>query len=100
MKAITISLIVQIFILVMDHKYSSLLRNIPTRHMIRPISSSGSDISARLDDFIEHRIFNYFILGSMKTISITLEIAERKGYFNTEYAWNFLTEVKTALTKY
>lgn len=51
----------------MDHKYKSLLRNIPTRHVITAIAEPQGR-SAQIEKLRNLDINNYFILGSPQSI--------------------------------
>jgi ionotropic glutamate receptor len=79
----------------MDHKYKSLLQNIPTRHMI--VKADQEDGKAQLKRLRERDIFNYFILGRVSTINNVLDSAEENGFFERQYAWHAITSVSTRL---
>jgi ionotropic glutamate receptor len=83
---------------VMDHKYKSLLQNIPTRHMI--VKVSEEDGPGQLANLRGKDIFNYFILGRLSTIKMVLESAEEKGYFQRQFAWHGITTVSSHLQQY
>uniref|UniRef100_A0A1I8NTP0 Ionotropic glutamate receptor C-terminal domain-containing protein n=2 Tax=Stomoxys calcitrans TaxID=35570 RepID=A0A1I8NTP0_STOCA len=75
----------------MDHKYKSLLQNIQTRHVITAVADG--DI-ARADQIKRLRnldINNYFILGSLKTITQILE-SLKPAYFDRKFAWHAITQ--------
>lgn len=79
----------------MDHKYKSLLQNIPTRHVISPVKSQKvDDIKAQLTSLRELDIVNFFILGSLKTIKNVLDAAQANKYFSNTYSWYALTQDK------
>ncbi|XP_065335547.1 ionotropic receptor 25a [Cloeon dipterum] len=73
----------------MDHKYKSLLRNIPTRHIIAPLRS---DIKEQLNKMLEVDVNNFFILGRLNTIKDVLEAANTGELFTRKYAWHALTQ--------
>nr|QZH55075.1 ionotropic receptor 25a [Achelura yunnanensis] len=73
---------------VMDHKYKSLLQNIPTRHVITPVKSYNKDeIKAQLRSLRELDIVNFFIVGNLRTIKNVLEAADENQYFGRKTAW-------------
>jgi hypothetical protein len=75
----------------MDHKYKSLLQNIPTRHMI--VKADLKDGKEQLKRLRERDIFNYFILGRISTIKNVLDSAEENGFFERQFAWHGITSV-------
>jgi hypothetical protein len=79
----------------MDHKYKSLLQNIPTRHMI--VKADPKDGKAQLKRLRERDIFNYFILGRISTIKNVLDSAEENGFFERQFAWHAITSVSITL---
>lgn len=68
-------------ILVMDHKYKSLLQNVATRHIIAPIKS-GTEVADQLQQLRKLDIVNYFILANLNNIKRVLDAADNVGYFN------------------
>ncbi|XP_050348568.1 ionotropic receptor 25a isoform X2 [Nymphalis io] len=73
---------------VMDHKYKSLLQNIPTRHVITPVKSFSKDeIKTQLRSLRELDIVNFFIIGSLRTIKNVLDAANENQYFGRKTAW-------------
>jgi ionotropic glutamate receptor len=83
---------------VMDHKYKSLLQNIPTRHMI--VKVSQDDGEGQLRRLRERDIFNYFIIGRLTTIRKVLDSAETNGFFDRQFAWHGITAVSSDLQQY
>jgi ionotropic glutamate receptor len=79
----------------MDHKYKSLLQNIPTRHMI--VKADLENGEAQLKRLRERDIFNYFIVGRLNTIISVLDSAEKNGYFDRQFAWHGITLVSLML---
>jgi hypothetical protein len=79
----------------MDHKYKSLLQNIPTRHMI--VKANQKDGTEQLKRLRERDIFNYFILGRISTIKSVLDSAEENGLFERQFAWHAITSVSAML---
>jgi hypothetical protein len=79
----------------MDHKYKSLLQNIPTRHMI--VKADLKDGNEQLKRLRERDIFNYFIVGRVSTIKSVLDSAEENGFFERQFAWHAITSVSIML---
>ncbi|XP_055372265.1 ionotropic receptor 25a [Condylostylus longicornis] len=75
---------------VMDHKYKSLIQNIPCRHVITQIAK-GADKSIQIDKLRNLDINNFFILGQLQSIKEVLEAA-RSEYFKRNFAWHAITQ--------
>lgn len=71
----------------MDHKYKSLLQNMPTRHIIHVIDPTDADVEKQLDRLVHVDIFNFFVISKPNNIVKVLNAAHRKGLFNRKYAW-------------
>ncbi|XP_069687672.1 ionotropic receptor 25a isoform X2 [Periplaneta americana] len=82
--------------IVMDHKYKSLLQNIPTRHMIVKVDMGNTE--GQLKRLRERDIFNYFILGRIDTIKAVLDGAEENGFFDRQFAWHGITMESNSIT--
>ena len=78
---------------VMDHKYKSLLQNIPTRHMI--VKADLKSSKSQLEKLRSRDIFNYFIVGRLTTIKKVLSAAEMNKYFDRQFAWHGITLVSS-----
>ncbi|XP_017881042.1 ionotropic receptor 25a isoform X2 [Ceratina calcarata] len=76
---------------VMDHKYKSLLLNVPTRHVINEASQQVNEMKRQLPRLRDLDIVNYFILGDESTLSIALEAAEALNFTGAKYGWFLLT---------
>ncbi|XP_012174802.1 ionotropic receptor 25a [Bombus terrestris] len=76
---------------VMDHKYKSLLLNVPTRHVINEASQQVMEMRTQLPRLRDLDIVNYFILGDENTINIALEAAEALNFTGKKYGWFLLT---------
>nr|AVH87315.1 ionotropic receptor 27 [Holotrichia parallela] len=76
---------------VMDHKFKSLLQNVATRHVIRPIQDESS-IREQLQNLRKLDIVNFFILGSLVNIRKVLDAADSISYFNRKFAWHSITQ--------
>lgn len=77
----------------MDHKYKSLLQNIPTRHIIAAIDDTTS-IKLHLTRFRDVDIVNFFVLGKLSIIKSVLDHANSNKLFGRKYAWHVITQVK------
>lgn len=75
----------------MDHKYKSLLRNLPTRHIIVRVNETS--IKEQLIRLRNLEIVNFFILGNLTTIKNVLEMANINKYFDRKFAWHVITQV-------
>lgn len=80
------------FIPVMDHKYKSLLQNIPTRHIIAAIDDTTS-IKLHLTRFRDVDIVNFFVLGKLSIVKSVLDHANSNKLFGRKYAWHVITQV-------
>nr|QBB73016.1 ionotropic receptor [Protaetia brevitarsis] len=78
---------------VMDHKFKSLLQNVATRHVIRPIQDEAS-IRDQLQNLRKLDIVNFFILGSLVNVKRVLDAADSINYFNRKFAWHSITQDK------
>lgn len=76
---------------IMDHKYKSLLLNVPTRHVINEASQQVTKMKRQLPRLRDLDIVNYFILGDENTINIALEAAESLSFTGRKYGWFLLT---------
>lgn len=76
----------------MDHKYKSLLQNIPTRHIIASIDDMTS-IKLHLTRFRDVDIVNFFVLGKLSIIKSVLDHANSNKLFGRKYAWHVITQV-------
>lgn len=77
----------------MDHKFKSLLQNVATRHVIRPIQDEAS-IRDQLQNLRKLDIVNFFILGSLVNVKRVLDAADSINYFNRKFAWHSITQDK------
>lgn len=82
----------------MDHKYKSLLQNIPTRHIIAQIEDVRS-IQRQLTRFRDLDIVNYFVLGRLSTVKTLLDNANVNKFFGRKFAWHVITQVGTSFGK-
>nr|APZ81419.1 ionotropic receptor 25a [Adelphocoris lineolatus] len=81
---------------VMDHKYKSLLLNVPARHIMGRVRNI-QEIRNQLTRFKELDIVNFFILGSLSTIRNVLNEANGMKFFDRKYAWHAITQDKGQL---
>lgn len=77
----------------MDHKFKSLLQNVATRHVIRPIPDEAL-IRDQLQNLRKLDIVNFFILGSLTSIKRVLDAADSINFFNRKFAWHSITQDK------
>ncbi|XP_071055575.1 ionotropic receptor 25a [Onthophagus taurus] len=78
---------------VMDHKYKSLLQNVPTRHIIARIQDV-STLKDQLQNLRKLDIVNYFVLARLVNIKKVLDAADAINYFNRKFAWHAITQDK------
>nr|ALG36131.1 ionotropic receptor 1 [Sclerodermus sp. MQW-2015] len=76
---------------IMDHKYKSLLLNVPTRHVINRISHSVEDVKLQLSRLRDLDIVNFFVLGDGVTVNRALEAAQSLNFTGRKYGWFALT---------
>ncbi|KAG7201200.1 hypothetical protein KM043_003987 [Ampulex compressa] len=76
---------------VMDHKYKSLLLNVPTRHVINESAQSVAEMKRQLPRLRDLDVVNYFILGDENTINVALEGGEALNFTGRKYGWFILT---------
>nr|AXY87920.1 ionotropic receptor 25a.3 [Subpsaltria yangi] len=81
---------------VLEHKYKSLLQNIPTRHIIAEVEDVRS-VKHQLTRFRDLDIVNYFILGRLSTIKTILDNANINKFFGKKFAWHAITKDKGLL---
>ncbi|XP_023346465.1 ionotropic receptor 25a [Eurytemora carolleeae] len=72
---------------VMDHKYRSLLLNLPTRHIIKPLETTDAGIKDQLTRLESVDINNFFVLASLANLKMVYGVASRKGMTGEKYAW-------------
>jgi len=80
------------FVIVMDHKYKSLLQNIPTRHLITAVDEK--ELKKQLTKMKDLDVVNFFILGRLQTLKNVLDAATALKYFNKKFAWFTITQVR------
>ncbi|XP_028982399.1 ionotropic receptor 25a [Diachasma alloeum] len=71
---------------VMDHKYKSLLLNVPTRHVIVRTKEVGA-IDAQLSQLRDLDIVNFFVLAKEEVLTAILDAAEAKNFTGRKYGW-------------
>lgn len=76
---------------IMNHKYKSLLLNVPTRHVINDLQTSDELIKEQLMRLRDLDVVNYFLLGDEKSIDAVLDIAESLSFTGRKYGWFVLT---------
>ncbi|XP_063241815.1 ionotropic receptor 25a [Bacillus rossius redtenbacheri] len=76
--------------IVMDHKYKSLLQNMPTRHVIVK-AGENLGIKEQLAKLRGLDLFNFFVIGRLSTIKTVLDFANINKFFATHFAWHAIT---------
>lgn len=76
---------------VMDHKYKSLLLNVPTRHVMVDIESDEERAREQIIRLRDLDIVHFFILGNQETICKAMRIAESQNYTGRFYSWYMIT---------
>nr|QHN69175.1 ionotropic receptor 6 [Sirex noctilio] len=76
---------------IMDHKYKSLLQNVPTRHVIVRAKEPGTELVGQLSRLRDLDIVNFFVLGEQDTLTATLNAAQALNFTGRKYAWYALT---------
>ncbi|KAL6266796.1 hypothetical protein P5V15_003627 [Pogonomyrmex californicus] len=76
---------------VMNHKYKSLLLNVPTRHVINPLQDSIDNVREQLSKLRDLDVINYFLLGDGNSINMLLDSGESLGFVGRRYGWFILT---------
>jgi len=72
---------------VMNHKYKSLLLNVPTRHVINQLQSTDDGMKLQLSQLRDLDVVNYFLLGDQSSIDALLEIANSLDFTGRKYGW-------------
>ncbi|KAF7998303.1 hypothetical protein HCN44_009701 [Aphidius gifuensis] len=72
---------------IMDHKYKSLLVNVPTRHVIVKSKNTKKQIDEQLTRIRSLDLVNFFILSNDKVLTSILDDAEAKNFTNKKYGW-------------
>ncbi|XP_063992990.1 ionotropic receptor 25a [Diachasmimorpha longicaudata] len=75
---------------VMDHKYKSLLLNVPTRHVIVRAKEFPA-IDAQLSQLRDLDIVNFFVLAKEEVLTAILDAAEAKNFTGRKYGWYSLS---------
>ncbi|XP_024885188.1 ionotropic receptor 25a isoform X1 [Temnothorax curvispinosus] len=76
---------------VMNHKYKSLLLNVPTRHVINSLQDMIDNVKEQLSKLRDLDVVNYFLLGDENTISMLLDAGESLSFTGRKYGWFILT---------
>ncbi|KAK3865075.1 hypothetical protein Pcinc_029281, partial [Petrolisthes cinctipes] len=72
---------------VMDHKYKSLLMNLPCRHIMTMAEDTEAGLRKQTKRLMDADIVNFFAVGSQETISRILDAATANDLFGRKYAW-------------
>ena len=76
----------------MDYKYRDLLLNVPTRHVIHSLEENDAGLRSQLRRIADIDINNFFILGSVQSVSKVLSIGQSIQLSGAKYAWYGLTQ--------
>lgn len=76
---------------VMNHKYKSLLLNVPTRHVINELETTIDTVKLQLLRLRDLDVVNYFLLGDVSTINVALDAGEMLGFTGRKYGWFVLS---------
>ena len=71
----------------LDKKFSGLLQNIPIRHIFYRVPSKPEDIKKQLMGLAKVDVYNFFVLGSVKTIEKVLMVGSKAKMNTNRYAW-------------
>ena len=77
----------------MDYKYKNLLLNIPARHLIQMVKETDAETRLQLKQIADVDLNNFFVLGSMDTISRVMSVGNALQLVGNKYAWFGLTKV-------
>lgn len=72
---------------VMNHKYKSLLLNVPTRHVINELETTIDTTRLQLSKLRDLDVVNYFVLGESDSINVVLDSGESLGFTGRKYGW-------------
>lgn len=72
---------------VMNHKYKSLLLNVPTRHVINELDISIDKVKRQLVQLRDLDVVNYLLLGETNSVKVALDAGERLGFTGRKYGW-------------
>lgn len=76
---------------VMNHKYKSLLLNVPTRHVINEVETSIDTVRLQLSGLRDLDVVNYFLLGDSESINVALNSGESLSFTGNKYGWFVFT---------
>ncbi|XP_025153353.1 ionotropic receptor 25a isoform X1 [Harpegnathos saltator] len=76
---------------VMNHKYKSLLLNVPTRHVINEMETTTDGVRLQLSGLRDLDVVNYFLLGTSDSVNIVLDSGESLSFTGNKYGWFVLT---------
>lgn len=76
---------------IMNHKYKSLLLNVPTRHVINPLLGSIDEVKEQLMKLRDLDVVNYFLLGEGNSINTMLDAGELLNFIGRKYGWFVVT---------
>jgi len=71
----------------MNHKYKSLLLNVPTRHVINHLQTTIDGVKRQLSQLRDLDVVNYFLLGDQKSINMILKAGDSLDFIGRKYGW-------------
>ena len=77
----------------MDHKYKSLLQNLPCRHIIVMAESEPSKMRDQAKRLKDADLVNYFLVGRRSMIRNFLNAATKNMMFGRKYSWYSISKV-------
>lgn len=76
---------------IMNHKYKSLLLNVPTRHVINDLQDTIDNVKDQMSKLRDLDVVNYFLLGDVDSINMLLDAGESLSFTGRKYGWFILT---------
>lgn len=76
---------------IMNHKYKSLLLNVPTRHVINGLQDTIDNVRDQLAKLRDLDVVNYFLLGDGDSVNMLLDAGESLSFTGRKYGWFILT---------
>lgn len=76
---------------IMNHKYKSLLLNVPTRHIINNLQNTIDNAKDQLSKLRDLDVVNYFLLGNGDSVTMLLDAGESLRFSGRKYGWFILT---------
>uniref|UniRef100_A0A2P2I0J5 Ionotropic receptor 25a-like n=1 Tax=Hirondellea gigas TaxID=1518452 RepID=A0A2P2I0J5_9CRUS len=77
---------------VMEHKYKSLLQNLPCRHIMTKVEDMEEDVRKQVKKLRDADIVYYFVVGSLATIRKVMTAGNAQKMFGMKYSWYAVTK--------